>query len=176
MFGGSYNNKKGQIKDFCLLKAGKAIPASEISKDAETTSYPCYGGNGLRGYVDHFSHDGNVCLIGRQGALCGNVTLCHGKFYATEHAIIVTIKNQNSINTIWLYYALNSMNLNQYARGVAQPGLAVKQIENLAFNVPSIDKQILFSDIYTQADKSKSSVQLALRTIKNTYKKYDTNS
>ena len=102
-------------------------------------------------------------IIGRQGALCGNITLTKGKFYATEHAIVVRPKTP--INEYWLYFALAQMNLNQYARGVAQPGLAVKQLEKLPFGIPSKGKQEKFAAVYQQADKSKFELQKSIDAI-----------
>ena len=145
----------GIIGDYLLLKAGKAMPADRISSSKADGMFPCFGGNGIRGYVDSYNYDGDYAIIGRQGALCGNVCLAQGKFYATEHAVVVTPKV--IVDTTWLFYALNQMNLNQYARGVAQPGLAVNELEKLPFSVPDSNKQIEFSNIAKQADKSKFS-------------------
>jgi type I restriction enzyme, S subunit len=78
-------------------------------------------------------------LIGRQGAFSGNVKITDGKFYATEHAIVVTPKEET--NTVWLYYALINMNLNQFVSRGAQPGLAVSNLENVAITVPSLVHQ-----------------------------------
>ncbi len=145
--------KNGSLSDYCEMKAGKSIKSDSINSQYNDGLYPCYGGNGLRGYVETYSHDGVYNIIGRQGALCGNITLTKGKFYATEHAIVVRPKTP--INEYWLYFALAQMNLNQYARGVAQPGLAVKQLEKLPFGIPSKGKQEKFAAVYQQADKSK---------------------
>ena len=101
--------------------------------------YPCFGGNGIRGYVADYTHDGEFPLIGRQGALCGNVNLAFGKFHATEHAVVVQPKIE--MNVHWLYYALNAMNLGQYATGAAQPGLAVSKLETLSIEIPNISEQ-----------------------------------
>ena len=155
MFGDNKQiEKQGVLADFCALKAGKSVKSGDISDSYEEGLYPCYGGNGLRGYVSSYSHDGIYNIIGRQGALCGNVNIVNGKFYATEHAVVVTPKEQ--IAPYWLYFALSGMNLNQYARGVAQPGLAVNQLERLPFAIPSIDLQQRFVTIAEQADKSGS--------------------
>ena len=101
--------------------------------------YPCYGGNGLRGYVNDYTHDGIYPLIGRQGALCGNVCLATGKFHATEHAVAVTPKE--NIDVYWLRYKLEFMNLNQYSTGTAQPGLSVNKILEVFCTVPPLAEQ-----------------------------------
>lgn len=164
MFGNQERNTKcGILGDFCSLKAGKAVKAEIIQNDYREGLYPCYGGNGLRGYVSSYSHEGIFNIIGRQGALCGNVNITSNRFYATEHAVVVTPKDE--INAFWLFYALKEMNLNQYARGVAQPGLAVNQLEQLSFGLPSLDKQNKFAEIYNQAEQSKAELRKSIEAI-----------
>ena len=128
-----------KLGEVCLLKAGKFVSANDISPEYNKGLYPCFGGNGIRGYVADYTHDGEFPLIGRQGALCGNVNLASGKFHATEHAVVVQPKIE--MNVHWLYYAINAMNLGQYARGAAQPGLAVSKLETLSIEIPNISEQ-----------------------------------
>lgn len=128
-----------KLGEVCLLKAGKFVSANDISPEYNKGLYPCFGGNGIRGYVADYTHDGEFPLIGRQGALCGNVNLACGKFHATEHAVVVQPKIE--MNVHWLYYALNAMNLGQYATGAAQPGLAVSKLETLSIEIPNISEQ-----------------------------------
>ncbi|PUE61552.1 hypothetical protein B9Z45_05260 [Limnohabitans sp. 2KL-17] len=130
------NKKLGAI---CEMNAGKFVSASDIKDVPATDLYPCYGGNGLRGYTKTFTHEGTYPLIGRQGALCGNVCLVHGKFHATEHAVVVNAFAQ--VDAFWLYHKLMELNLNQYATGLAQPGLSVKRLEDLMVSVPPIAVQ-----------------------------------
>lgn len=128
-----------KLGEVCLLKAGKFVSANDISPEYNKGLYPCFGGNGIRGYVADYTHDGEFPLIGRQGALCGNVNLASGKFHATEHAVVVQPKIE--MNVHWLYYALNAMNLGKYATGAAQPGLAVSKLETLSIEIPNISEQ-----------------------------------
>ena len=102
------------------LQAGKNITAKEIKDTAtESHSYKCYGGNGIRGFVASYNREGDFPIIGRQGALCGNVNIAKGKFYATEHAVVV--ERYCDVDLIWAYYTLITLNLNQYATATAQP-------------------------------------------------------
>lgn len=119
----------------CQMQAGKFVSASEIKEQNAQGLYPCYGGNGLRGYTATFTHSGKYSLIGRQGALCGNVKIGVGQFHATEHAVVVTPKN--GIKGDWLFYLLDLLNLNRFATGQAQPGLSVDVLEKLPIAIPN---------------------------------------
>ena len=122
------------------LQAGKNITAKEISNKQDTIyPFPCYGGNGLRGYVSSYNRTGRFPLIGRQGALCGNINVADGLFYATEHAVVV--ESYCNIDVDWAVYALIYLNLNQYATSTAQPGLSVATINEVLLPVPPNDEQ-----------------------------------
>ena len=104
-------------------------------------TWPCFGGNGIRGYVDEYNRDGTFSIVGRQGALCGNINVASGKFYATEHAVITTIFT--GIDFDWCNYILEALQLNKYATGAAQPGLSVANILNVFVPVPPLNEQVI---------------------------------
>lgn len=126
-----------KLKSVFSMQAGKFISASSIQPEGR---FPCYGGNGLRGYVDISNRKGRFPLIGRQGALCGNVHVVGGEFYATEHAVVVDCGEYGDPDCVGLF--LEAMNLNQYATATAQPGLSVKKIIELPFPLPPKDEQV----------------------------------
>lgn len=134
-FQGSASWKIKTLGLACHMQAGKFVPAAEIHNQYTQGLFPCYGGNGLRGYTATFTHSGKYSLIGRQGALCGNINQGIGQFHATEHAIVVTPKNGTTGD--WLFFVLDLMNLNRFATGQAQPGLSVDVLEKLPIAVPS---------------------------------------
>jgi type I restriction enzyme S subunit len=131
--------EKRPLRFACQMQAGKFVAASEIHEKKEHGLYPCYGGNGLRGYTATFTHSGKYSLIGRQGALCGNVKIGVGQFHATEHAVVVT--PENGIKGDWLFYILDFLNLNRFATGQAQPGLSVDVLEKLSIAVPNQESE-----------------------------------
>ena len=118
------------------FKSGNSLKADEIDI---TGDYPVYGGNGLRGYTSTYNHDGEYALIGRQGALCGNMNYSVGKAYFTEHAVVVKADENN--DTRFLYYMLDTMNLGQYSDQSAQPGLAVNKLVKLENQFPMKEEQ-----------------------------------
>ena len=128
-----------RIGSVFTLQAGKNISANQIAENVEEGLYPCFGGNGVRGYVPLFNREGYYPIIGRQGALCGNINLANGQFYATEHAVCVeTFANTN---VLWCCYFLTALNLNQYATATAQPGLAVANINEVLIPLPPLSEQ-----------------------------------
>ena len=150
-----------KLGDTCEMKAGKAIASGLISDECtEETPIKCYGGNGVRGYVKNANENGSYPIIGRQGALCGNVKYAEGQFYATEHAVVV--KPKEKYNPRFLYHLLTNMNLNQYKSAGAQPGLAVKNIAELVAPVPPLDVQNRIVNVLDNFEKICSDLNIGL--------------
>ena len=132
--------KWARIGAVLKLQSGKNITASDIKNVPDDNHMiPCYGGNGQRGFVGQANTEGFHAIIGRQGALCGNINFAEGPFYATEHAVVVY--GYAATNMKWAGITLRSLNLNQYATSVAQPGLAVNKIDNVPMPLPPLAEQ-----------------------------------
>jgi len=145
-FDGEWEVKR--LGDVCSMRSGEGITSASID---ETSPYPCYGGNGLRGYSDRFTHRGRYALIGRQGALCGNVVGVAGAFFASEHAVVVTPLQSTDIG--WLTFVLGRMGLNQYSESSAQPGLSVSRILQLEVHAPPTrDEQSAIAAVLSDMD------------------------
>jgi len=158
--------KKKRIKDVVRLKSGDSITSTDIN---EFDEFPVYGGNGLRGYTNNYTHEGEFALIGRQGALCGNINYASGKFWASEHAVVATPVHSCSI--IWLGELLRIMDLNQYSNAAAQPGLAVERIKQLYIPVPPFNEQIEISNqiekLVTKNGKIKDNIENQIKTLQS---------
>ena len=155
------------------LQAGKNITAKDI-KDTNTEfhSYKCYGGNGVRGFVASYNRDGDFPIIGRQGALCGNINIAKGKFYATEHAVVV--ERYCDTDLLWAYYTLIALDLNQYATATAQPGLSVTVINDVCIQIPPQKEQKRISKeierwfaLIDQIEQSKADLQTTIKQTKS---------
>ena len=152
-----------RIKDVCSMKSGKGITAENIS---ELDEYPCYGGGGLRGYTNTFTHSGRYTLVGRQGALCGNVSFVNGDFFASEHSIVVTPNSSTDI--LWLGYSIFRMNLNQYTESSAQPGLSVMKVLELPIlTPPTKSEQTAIANALSDADALIGSLEKLIEKKRN---------
>ena len=135
--------KVDRLGEICLtFKSGTTITSQSIK---ESGLYPVYGGNGLRGYTDSYTHNGDYILIGRQGALCGNINFIRGKAYISEHAIAVQPNESNSIE--FLRYKLDFWNLNRFSESSAQPGLSVEKLVRYKLAVPPMEEQRKIAEI-----------------------------
>lgn len=126
-----------KIKFLSNMLSGTNLTSEQILEEG---LYPVYGGNGIRGYYNDFNTEGTRVLVGRQGALCGNVNLASGKFWATEHAVVC--HPIHYYDSDWFSALLETMNLNQYSQSAAQPGLSVEKIKNLSIPIPPITEQV----------------------------------
>lgn len=164
MFGDPVSNPKGweekRLGVITNMKAGKFIAASDIFSENNNYMFPCYGGNGLRGFSETHTHEGEFVLIGRQGALCGNVRVANGKFHATEHAIVCFPISK--YQTLWLYYLLKMMNLNRFATGAAQPGLNVSTLVDLEIMIVPYEFQNQFAERVKLIEEQKAIAQKSL--------------
>ena len=139
-----------QLKSICTMAAGDNIATEAIG---ESGAYPVYGGNGQRGWYDKYNFDGTTVIVGRQGALAGNVHFVQGKIWATEHAVITRCSHEVSIK--YLHYNLGVMKLNRLAlKCAAQPGLSVSDVLNQFTVLPPLPEQRAIAD-YLDAECAK---------------------
>ena len=142
--------KVDRLGEICLtFKSGTTITSQSIK---ESGLYPVYGGNGLRGYTDSYTHNGDYILIGRQGALCGNINFIRGKAYISEHAIAVQPNESNSIE--FLRYKLDFWNLNRFSESSAQPGLSVEKLVRYKLAIPPLAEQRKIAEILGAWDEA----------------------
>ena len=130
------------------FQSGRYLKADKIKAEGKN---PVYGGNGLRGYTESYNHIGDYVLIGRQGALCGNIRFVTGKTYITEHAIAV--KGNKDNDTKFLQYLFEGMNLGHYSDQSAQPGLAVSKLLRLCIYTPKKQEQNQIAKFLTLIDE-----------------------
>lgn len=158
-----------RLRHIAMLQSGEGITVDNIEDSGD---YPVYGGNGFRGYTTGFTHEEHFVLIGRQGALCGNINYANGKFRVSEHAVVAT--PYKPIATIWLGELLRLMNLNQYSVSAAQPGLAIDRIKDIRLPVPAISEQQSIASFLDHQTSRLNALIAKVNTAIDTLKEYRT--
>ena len=100
-------------------------------------AYPVIGGNGLMGRAHDFNVDGEVVVVGRVGAYCGNVHYVKGRAWVSDNALIVESRHDKR----FLTYLLRALDLNSFAKKTAQPLVTGTQIKNSHVALPPVDEQ-----------------------------------
>ncbi|MCR6730149.1 N-6 DNA methylase [Enterobacter cloacae] len=121
-----------KIKSGNLLQKNKLLSAGPI---------PVYGGNGVIGYNDEAMENGENIIIGKVGALCGNVRYVQGDIWVTNNSLIIKNDAPNKILTPYLAKLLSTLNLRRLAVGTAQQYLTTTQIKNVEVSIPSLTTQ-----------------------------------
>lgn len=126
-----------KLKYIASLRSGESITTDSLKDEGD---FPVYGGNGLRGYTAEYTHEGEFVLIGRQGALCGNVNYAKDRFWASEHAIVVTRLGRYDL--VWLGELLRHLDLNRLSQSAAQPGISAEEVSRVLIAVPPLEEQV----------------------------------
>jgi type I restriction enzyme S subunit len=149
------------LKRLVRLQSGEGITSEGIEHEG---TYPVFGGNGQRGFTEDFTHEGEFVLIGRQGALCGNINYASGRFWASEHALVAHPVGRFEVQ--WLGEVLRAMNLGQYSVAAAQPGLSADLLGNLKVPVPPPAEQAAIAALLNrQTGKIDALAGVAERTV-----------
>jgi type I restriction enzyme S subunit len=113
------------------LKSGENL----FAKNMVEGEYPVYGGNGISGYHNQFNLSGNNVIIGRVGALCGNVRHITENIWLTDNAFRV-VDLKFDFDNSFLTYLLNYKNLRDFARQSAQPVISNSSLKDVILNFP----------------------------------------
>src|SRR5260370_3540128 len=118
------------LRRYLRVQSGNMIASSEI----EDEGYPVFGGNGFRGRYRNWNTEEGTLIIGRYGALCGNVRIAEERIWATEHAFRVL--PVMDFNVRFFAYLLEAIDLNKFSTRSAQPGLNSELVRNNACAIP----------------------------------------
>ena len=121
----------------------KPITADLRNQEADVL-YDYYGASGVIDKIDGYTIDDHVMLIGEDGAnlRMRNLPLMYevkGKAWINNHAHI--LKPNADMNFYYLFYCLESLDINPYITGSAQPKLSQENLKNILLPVPPLSEQ-----------------------------------
>lgn len=135
----------GEIADFAYGK----MPDKSISGDI-----PIYSGYGIVGYTNMCMYDKqHIIVIARGDAGSGKIVLSPPKFFLTNLAIAMLLKNNEIKN--YLYYCLLNSDTSSLRSGSAQAQVTINSLQMFEIIIPSFDICCGFGNYIEPINKQK---------------------
>ena len=121
----------------------KRVPITK--SDRKSGEYPYYGASGIVDYVADYIFDGDTLLVSEDGAnlLARSTPIAFsvsGKYWVNNHAHILKFEKMATQRFVEFYF--ESIKLDEYITGAAQPKLNQKALNSIPIPIPeSIDAQ-----------------------------------
>nr|WP_295774724.1 restriction endonuclease subunit S [Rhodoferax sp.] len=143
------------------------------SSDRVPGDVPYYGASGVVGYVKDFIFDEDLLCISEDGAnlvarsypIAFPIT---GKTWVNNHAHVLRFANRCTQKFVEVY--LNSIKLDDFITGMAQPKLNKAMLDSIPISRPDIPEQQRIADCLTSLDSLITAATQELETFK-THKK-----
>ena len=126
-----------EINSLFKIKSGNFLPAKNMIEDGEIN---VYGGNGINGKHNEFNLSGENIIIGRVGALCGNVRCVNDNIWLTDNAFYIS-EYFEDIDKKFLTQMLIHIDLGSSANKSAQPVISYKSICEMTLPLPPLKTQ-----------------------------------
>lgn len=131
-----------QLSSILEFKNGKKRPTEE-------GQIPVYGGNGILGYANDSNYE-DCIVIGRVGAYCGSVYYEKNQCWISDNAIAALTKR--NADTVYSYYLLKSLKLNERRIGTGQPLLTQGILNKISTHILPYEHQIKVGEFLGRFD------------------------
>lgn len=131
----------GSLRWYVTIRSGDFIANTEFDTNQLR---PCevIGGNGVSGYTETFNVS-KAIVVGRVGALCGNVHILSKPSWVTDNALILEFSNK--LHDDYAAEYLRCLDLNKLANKNAQPLITGSMIKSQRCLIPPLSEQRLIS-------------------------------
>ena len=146
------------------------IPITASKRVAGNTPY--YGANGIQGYVEGYTHDGEFILVAEDGANDLKnypVQYVDGKVWVNNHAHVIQAK-ENLADNMFLMNAIRSINIEPFLVGGGRAKLNADVLMKLEVIIPLKSEQQKIGTFFKQLDDTIALHQRKLDLLKETKK------
>ena len=161
-----HNNKPNVRLAECLECKSSTLQESEV---CEQGTYPVYGANGIVGYLDNYSTEGEAIYIIKDGSGVGTVSYVTGKCSAT--GTLNTLQAKEGYSLQYFYYLLKVFNFEPYKTGMAIPHIYFKDYGKAKVFCPSYTEQLQYARLLS-AIESNLSIEMNILTNLSLQKQY----
>lgn len=133
------------IGELLINRDGERKPVSlDIRNKQQEKKYDYYGAAGVIDLVDSYLFDDKLLLIGEDGANLlsrskDNAIIAEGKFWVNNHAHVLDSTNKAILD--YVAFVINTMNLDDYITGSAQPKLSQDNLNKIPIALSPLNEQ-----------------------------------
>ena len=141
-----------KLGEVCSILNNLRIPIKESSRIKGDTPY--YGANGIQGYIEGFTHNGDYVLVAEDGANDLNnypINYVSGKIWVNNHAHVLQ-GILSILSTRFLSYLLKSIDFQNVLVGGTRAKLNKSILEKIEFSFPSLTEQTRIATILSDMD------------------------
>ncbi|MCE0760051.1 restriction endonuclease subunit S [Marinobacter sp. G11] len=129
------------LKWRAISRSGDGLASQTIeSAESPEKSIPVIGGNGVMGYISEANLQPPAIVLGRVGALCGNVHTITEPAWVTDNALIIQFDDW-AFDGSYLSNLLRARNLNEIADRTAQPLITGSKVRDQFIVIPPLSEQ-----------------------------------
>lgn len=166
-FEGDGNWESFYLTDIADNLDSKRVPIT--SKDRLKGQIPYYGASGIIDYVQNYIFDDDLLCVSEDGAnLIDRVYpiafSVSGKSWINNHAHV--LKFNNMFTQVLVQSYLNSISLEQYLTGVAQPKLNKAKLNSISIPLPRVEEQKKIAECLSSLDNFIQAKDEEIKTLK----------
>ena len=148
------------------------VPVASSNRVSGNTPY--YGANGIQGYVEGFTHEGEFILVAEDGANDLQdypVQYVSGKVWVNNHAHVLQ-GNEGQTDNKFLMNAFKNINIEPFLVGGGRAKLNADIMMKLTLRVPIYDEQQKIGAFFSTLNATITSHQRKLEKLQNLKKAY----
>ena len=166
------------LESCTINRDNERIPvASAIRSKQQHKKYDYYGAAGIIDKVDNYIFNERLLLVGEDGANLlsrakNNAFFAEGKFWVNNHAHILDSYPKKVLDFVAI--VINSMNLEMYISGSAQPKLSQDNLNRIPIPLPPLAEQQRivaeierWSSLIDTIEQGKENLQNTIKQTKN---------
>ena len=166
------------IGELLINRDGERKPVSSAIRSKQTNKiYDYYGAAGVIDKVDSYLFDERLLLIGEDGANLlsrskNNAFFADGKYWVNNHAHVLDATNKKILDFVAI--VINSMKLDDYITGSAQPKLSQDNLNKIPISLPPLAEQERITAeierwfaLIDQIEQGKSDLQATIKQAKS---------
>ena len=130
---------KNEVEWKTLGEVATKISSGRNKEKLSEGIFPVYGSTGIIAYSNSYQFDRELILVARVGANAGFVNIANGKYDVSDNTLIIEPNEDTSLK--YLFYVLQNMNINKFAKGGGQPLITASLIKKLRIPLPPLSTQ-----------------------------------